>query len=196
VSIEQAWPQNWHLVTYAQFEGSCFVLRLVWSTGRFLRSPDHGISSATKMSAAPSFGRRRTGERDQLRLGDAIEDAFAGGIGRVLALLVNAGSTRSSTERWRVRAIVSMLVSKRRGDLAVAPAAPAAEASACSGMRAFSRWRARALLLDQRVELLAFVVVKLHNVLLDGRLFRGLPEASTQRSAAGSTCEALVAPWV
>src|SRR5215472_17345306 len=107
------------------------------------------FSSTTAVSSSVSVHRLRPlGGREQA---SAISFASAAPSKMRLradlgeCLRVNAESRPSSTNSWRVRAMVSMLVSSASAIRLSLQASPASEASAFSRMRAFSSWPAGAL---------------------------------------------------
>ena len=147
---------------------------------------------AAQRPPRPPLGRLGTGQRDQFRLGGAIEDARPGRVGRMLACQGGieglprpvAGGSGRPCRRWYPGPSAIWL--------SLHPS-PASEASAFSRMRAFSSCRAGCLpLLDHCVELFTLLVAELHDILLYGNLFRGheaspsLAETSIQRSTAKS----------
>ena len=136
-------------------------------------APRRRFPAASASTACVLFRRRRAGERDQLGLGGTSSKMrFLAELGECLR--VRAASTPPSTSRWRsVRAMMSMLVSRRCGEPAIAPG--------FAGLRGIGLQqdaclqhlpcRTRALLY-QRVEALPLVSAERYDVSLYGRLFR------------------------
>ena len=92
----------------------------------------------------------------------------------VNASRVSANSGPSSTSCWRVRATVSILVSRAAAIWLSLQASPASDARQPSANARLQQLARRPLAgLHQRAKSLTFLGTQLHNILLHGRLFRG-----------------------